>query len=81
MIAPPDDWTWVEGTISHVDMMKNAEEDTLELVKAIDKGYRPDYLLGHENAPSNDWEDNLLHFYDEREDRIFHFRGTNDGQC
>jgi hypothetical protein len=81
MIAPPDDYTWLQGQITHFDF----EETLKQRYHTICSGNRTQMkryeksLYKPQPSGRDDWMDNLVVFLNENQDRSYHLPEEQEG--
>jgi len=81
-MIPPDDWSWVDGVITHINMKDKLTRDLKHLVEGYQKENKSFKLYFHETDPlkaatTTDWEDYSFSWLDEHEDDTFHNPGPS----
>jgi len=79
MQPPEDNWDWVAGKITHIDMAKKLQTDLPYLIDAYnnDGPFTAEYF--HENVGEEvtNWEDYAFRWLTMEEYKVFHLPGPN----
>jgi hypothetical protein len=73
MYPPKNDWTWVDGRITHFDLEAIIKQDLKTTVRALKQGLIEEEYIHGDFHEDHGWQDDNLELLTENADRNFAF--------